>query len=118
VTVVAEGPAEELRPYAERLRARPDVVEVRPVEQRGALAVVDIVPRGTSQGDEAQRLVRDLRADRPPARSWVTGEAAILLDFKDEVRRWAPVALAVVALATLVLLFLMTGSVLVPSRLW
>jgi RND superfamily putative drug exporter len=46
----------------------------------------------------------------------VTGEAAILLDFKDEVRRWAPVALAVVALATLVLLFLMTGSVLVPVK--
>jgi RND superfamily putative drug exporter len=57
-----------------------------------------------------------MRADRPPFTTWITGEAAILIDFKHEVSSRAPWALLLVALATFALLFAMTGSLLVPLK--
>ena len=119
VLVVSEAPLGALQTYAAGLRGRSDIAALGPPEQRGELAVLPVFPVGAAQGDQAQAVVRALRADRPGAgqeASWVTGDAAILVDFKDEVRRWAPLALAVVGLATFVLLFLMTGSVLVPVK--
>ena len=44
------------------------------------------------------------------------GQAAAQIDFTDAVVARAPYAIAIVALATLVLLFLMTGSVVVPVK--
>jgi RND superfamily putative drug exporter len=46
----------------------------------------------------------------------VTGRAASLTDFVATIRADAPVALAWLALATFVLLFLLTGSVLIPVK--
>jgi RND superfamily putative drug exporter len=65
----------------------------------------------------AEDLVRRVRADRPPgAQSWATGDAAQLVDLKDLIGRGAPWAIAVAVLAMLVLLFTMTGSLVVPVK--
>jgi RND superfamily putative drug exporter len=77
---------------------------------------VDITPTGSSQGDAAQRLVHVLREHRPPYQSWVTGDAAVLIDFSGSLADRLPWALGVIAVALFVLLFLMTGSVLVPIK--
>jgi putative drug exporter of the RND superfamily len=86
------------------------------VPLRNGYAQLSVTPAGDTQGDTAQRLVRDLRAHRPPVESYVTGTAAILVDFKAEVLRKLPSAFGLTALASLVLLFLMTGSLLVPVK--
>jgi putative drug exporter of the RND superfamily len=67
-------------------------------------------------GDEARAVVKEVRADRPPFPSWVTGQAAALADFNSSVLQRAPIAIGLVALATLVLLFLMTGSLVLPLK--
>ncbi len=46
----------------------------------------------------------------------MTGTAAFLSDFTDNIAQRLPWALALIALATFLLLFLMTGSVLVPIK--
>jgi RND superfamily putative drug exporter len=79
-------------------------------------ASVDITPTGSSQGEAAQRLVHVLREHRPPYQSWVTGDAAVLIDFSGSLAERLPWAFAVIAVALFVLLFLMTGSVLVPVK--
>ena len=58
----------------------------------------------------------ELRAERPDFETWVTGPAAILVDFKALVLEGLPWALTILVLGTFVLLFLMTGSVLVPVK--
>ena len=58
--------------------------------------------------------IRDVRPDEP--QTWVTGQAAILVDFTEQLRHDVPIALLFVVLATLVLLFLLTGSVLIPIK--
>ena len=67
------------------------------------------VPDPTS--DQARSVVRVLQP-RKPAREpvWVTGQAAFVNDFVDDVQARAPLAAGVVVLATFVLLFLLTGS--------
>jgi RND superfamily putative drug exporter len=46
----------------------------------------------------------------------VTGEAARLADFTRQLSQGAPIAAIVIGLATLILLFLMTGSVVMPFK--
>ncbi|HEY4226070.1 MAG TPA: MMPL family transporter [Pseudolysinimonas sp.] len=65
-------------------------------------------------------LVQTIRADRPdfadgtPAR--VTGIDAHTADLSDSLLASAPWAVAIIALGTIVLLFLMTGSLIVPLK--
>ena len=82
----------------------------------GAVSVVDVTPAGSAQSATAQHLVAALRANRPAFRTYITGSAALLTDIKNQIINRLPYALALIALATFVLLFLMTGSVLVPIK--
>src|SRR5262249_9710680 len=62
-------------------------------------------------------LVTRIRANRPPAsQSWVTGNAATLLDLLGLIDGSLPWALGVTALAMIVLLWAMTGSLVVPIK--
>ncbi|GAC1323327.1 MAG: MMPL family transporter [Mycobacteriales bacterium] len=119
VTVVVRLPAGDPRvtAYAGLLRQQPGVADVS-VDDRNsqAFSVLEVTPRGTSQGDIAQSLVRDLRAHRPAFPTLVTGSAAFLVDFRHAISSRLPWALGMITLATLVLLFLMTGSLLVPIK--
>ena len=80
------------------------------------LTVVDLVPAGTSQGEQATALVERIRAeppastprsaDRPPSSSTSRTSSA----------PGCPSPAPWSCLATLVLLFLMTGSIVVPIK--
>lgn len=61
-------------------------------------------------------VVRAIRADRPGFNALVTGIDARTVDFSDSLAGSAPWALLVVALGTTLLLFLMTGSLIVPLK--
>ncbi len=63
---------------------------------------------------EAEQLVSQIRALDP--RVTVTGTTATVSDTVDAVTSRIPVALAIIAVTTLVLLFFMTGSILVPIK--
>ncbi len=57
-----------------------------------------------------------LRGDRPAFTTLVTGDAAELVDHKASIAERLPLALSLVMLGTLVLLFLMTGSIVVAVK--
>ncbi|HEV7654819.1 MAG TPA: MMPL family transporter [Mycobacteriales bacterium] len=121
VTVLARATPQQLDAYVAGLAGRVDRADVAGVGTASRLggsaySSVDITPTGTSQGDAATRLVHQLRADRPPFQSWVTGDAAVLIDFSGALWDRLPWAFGVIAIALFVLLFLMTGSVLVPLK--
>jgi putative drug exporter of the RND superfamily len=81
------------------------------------LTAVEFTLRGGSQDGAAQDLVRSLRDHRPPGgRSWVTGDAALLLDVKHAISKDLPIAAAVILAAIFTLLFLMTGSLVIPLK--
>jgi putative drug exporter of the RND superfamily len=118
VTVVAEATPAHLDAYvASQSFDRADVVTVGKASALGdRFSRVDLVPTGAGQGEAARRVVTQLRSDRPEFRIWVTGDAALLQDFVSMIGRTLPWAFAWIALAATVLLFLMTGSLLVPIK--
>ena len=83
---------------------------------RGGTAWLEVVPSVELQSGAGEQLVEDIRDLDPGFDTLVGGSAAQLVDTKDALLSRLPVALAIVAIATLVLLFLMTGSVLIPIK--
>jgi putative drug exporter of the RND superfamily len=118
VVVVESAPGNPLvADYLRRVQGLPGVVRVEPRQGTPAqVTVLDVVPEGTSEGPVATRLVEDIRALERPVAAGVTGPAAFLVDYRDSLTSRLPYALALIGLATFALLFLMTGSVVVPVK--
>ena len=119
VTVIAERGRQRprLRGVARRhLRVRRCGRRVDAARDAARDHVVDLVPAGTSQGAQATAVVEQIRTEPPAFETQVGGPAAELLDVKDKLSARLPVAGAMVVLATLVLLFMMTGSSSCLSR--
>ncbi|MFE6504043.1 MMPL family transporter [Kitasatospora sp. NPDC057738] len=118
ITVVVEGGASVAQAYADDVVAKlPGVSGVRAVSPVGdAVSTIDVLVHGDPQGGQAKQVVEELRADRGGLTTYVTGGAASVVDFQDELLSRGPWALGLVAVGTLVLLFLMTGSVVMPVK--
>jgi len=118
VTVVVEGGQAAAQSYADNVIAKlPGVSGVRAVTPvSDTVSTVDVLVKGDPQGAEAKAVVGELRADRGGLDTYVTGDAASLVDFQHEITTRGPWALGLVAAGTLVLLFMMTGSVVVPIK--
>jgi putative drug exporter of the RND superfamily len=118
VTVVARGTIgrDALSAYVASLRGLDGVRGVSVREGVPGLTVIDVTPRGTVQGPTAQHLVRAVRSLDAPVHVAVTGDAAELVDYESATANRLPYAIGLMALATFVLLFLFTGSVVVPAK--
>ncbi|MFI0988146.1 MMPL family transporter [Streptomyces exfoliatus] len=119
ITVVAEGEATpaQYASYRERIAALDGVARAEgPVTAAGGHAYFTVVPEGETVGAEAQRTVSELRAAPAPFDTSVTGQAAVLVDSKDALAERLPWAAGIVVLVTLLLVFLLTGSVLIPVQ--
>jgi uncharacterized membrane protein YdfJ with MMPL/SSD domain len=82
----------------------------------GTKVIVELSPAEFSGATED--AVRQIRALQPPEgfQALVGGETAYQMDLFSNLRATLPYALAVIALAVFVLLFLMTGSVVMPIK--
>ena len=117
VMVVARLDPAALDTWAGRHRQDPGVTTVGQAKPVSAtLSIVDFSVQGETNGDVAKDLVNRLRQDRPAAESWVTGPTAQLADALQQIRNTLPWAALVMVLAMGILLFLMTGSLVVPLK--
>lgn len=116
--VLAEGRATqaEYAAYKERVAALPDVARVDGPLVKGDTAYFTVQPEGEAVDEAGQRLVGDLRATEAPFDTKVTGAAAVLVDSKKAIGDQLPLAAAVITVVTLLLVFLLTGSVLIPIQ--
>ncbi len=104
---------------AARVRRVPGVAEVAPPQRlRGGIAAIQAVsthPFASGASQDTVRAIRELKA--PPGTAvLVGGSTADFVDFQASLARHLPIALGIVVLATLVILFLMTGSVVLPVK--
>ena len=120
IVLVAEGSLAEVTEWTEELADLPDVASVDPPAALGAYVVVGIRPdtdnAGVAVARDVVNAVRDVAAPEAPFPTWVTGQAANQIDFTAALVERAPWAIGIVVVATFVLLFLMTGSVVIPVK--
>ncbi|MGW8767185.1 MMPL family transporter [Streptomyces sp. NPDC055815] len=119
LTVLAEGTATpaQYAGYRERIAALDGVGRAEgPVTAGDGSAYFTVVPEGETVGAGAQRVVGELRAAEAPFATSVTGPAAVLVDSKDAIAERLPWAAGIIVLVTLILVFLLTGSLVVPVQ--
>ncbi|MDX3136836.1 MMPL family transporter [Streptomyces europaeiscabiei] len=118
LAVLAEGKATkaEYAAYKERLADLPEVLRVDGPLVQGDWAYFTVQPKGEAVDEGAQRLVDDIRTMDAPFDTSVTGTAAVLVDTKAAIGDGLPWALSFIAIVTLILVFLLTGSVLIPLQ--
>ncbi|NUS73737.1 MAG: MMPL family transporter [Corynebacteriales bacterium] len=117
VIVVARTSPEILDKWAVGWKNDSKVETVEPAELVGDnLSTVAFRVNGDPQGQEARELVKLLREDRPTGQSWVAGDAAFMEDLMTDLKASLPWAIGVTALGMIVLLFLLSGSLVIPFK--
>ncbi|MCX4525945.1 MULTISPECIES: MMPL family transporter [unclassified Streptomyces] len=119
--VLTEGAAGagDLDAYRQRVAGLDGVVRVDGPVSSGPgarYAYFSVATEGEAVGERAQDLVGEVRKVQAPFETSVTGQAAVLVDAQEAIAEKLPAALALVVLATLLLVFLLTGSVLIPLQ--
>ncbi|MFJ4852084.1 MMPL family transporter [Streptomyces sp. NPDC088730] len=116
--VLAEGAATpaQYAEYRSRIAALPGALRVEGPVVEGESAYFSVLPKEASVGEESQALVKDLRAEPAPFDTSVTGTAAVLVDSKAAIADRLPWAVGIIVVVTLLLVFLLTGSVLIPLQ--
>ncbi|MCB7137592.1 MMPL family transporter [Cellulosimicrobium marinum] len=117
VVAVVDAGVEDAQAWADDVAALDGVESVDPAASLDGFSVVGIhVEGGEAGGPEAASVVREVRATDAPFEVWVTGQAAGQVDFVDALGERVWWAVGVVVVATFLLLFLMTGSVVIPVK--
>jgi RND superfamily putative drug exporter len=122
VPVVVDGQASkaQLRRLSQRIAAIDDIAYPVPFRHAGPdLAVANFGFSENSDNalnDRAQDAVRAIRALNGPAPLLVSGYTSEFLDLKTSLGENLPLVIGVIALTTLLLLFMLTGSVVLPLK--
>lgn len=115
--VVVRAPRPAVRRYARRLADTPGVRRIAGVRGIGDgrwRVPVQLTHPGAS--DAALRTLDRLRALEPPGERWIGGRTAAFDDQQASLVDHLPEAAAILTVTTLVLLFLFTGSVVLPIK--
>ncbi|MGC1852536.1 MAG: MMPL family transporter [Solirubrobacterales bacterium] len=121
VTVTVDGGAgpAQLAAFRQRVEALEGVAGGAPfVPASEQVAFANFALTGPALDPATQDVVHEIRALDPPAATatLVSGNAAGFIDQKQSLIDHAPLVVAIVVLTTLVILFLLTGSVLLPVK--
>jgi uncharacterized membrane protein YdfJ with MMPL/SSD domain len=122
VSVLVDGRASnaQLRRLSGRIAAVKGIGGPSPFQRISPdLALANFGLRGTADDaltNETQDAVRAIRAMTGPAPMLVSGFTAEFLDLKQSLAHNLPLVIGVIALTTLILLFMLTGSVVLPLK--
>jgi putative drug exporter of the RND superfamily len=117
VVVGAPASSAQVKQVAASIERLPDVSAVAPAQPAGARnALIAVAPVHRPLTSQTERLVRNVRAINPPVYLGVAGETASFVDLEHSLGTHLPVVLAIVIGSTLLVLFLFTGSVVLPIK--
>jgi uncharacterized membrane protein YdfJ with MMPL/SSD domain len=119
IWIDVEGDRQAAAQVAAAVREVPGVAEVAPPQQlEPGVTAVQAISSNPFASEASQSTVNAIRDLPPPAGATVLvgGASADFVDFQSSLTAHMPIALAIVIVATLVILFLMTGSVVLPIK--
>ena len=108
--------ASELPAYEAKISALKGIVRLGPEQTVGNAIRFSAVHTMNPRTNEAQALITTIRAIPAPAGTLVGGVAADYADTQNGIARTLPWALGWIGIGVLILLFLFTGSVILPIK--
>jgi uncharacterized membrane protein YdfJ with MMPL/SSD domain len=117
VVVGAPAGSPQVRALAARIRTLPNVSAVAPAQPAGAgTSLLAVAPVHGPLTTSTRQLVKKVRAIDEPFSVGVAGQTASFVDLEHSLGSHLPAVLGVVVAATLIVLFLLTGSVVLPVK--
>ena len=115
ITLAVNGDARDAARIADAAARLPGVATVKPpLKLAGHAYAVNVISASAPLSDQSQELTRDLRA--LDDKTLVTGTTAHYLDLQSSLGGHLPRAVTIAAALTIALLFLMTGSLILPLK--
>jgi uncharacterized membrane protein YdfJ with MMPL/SSD domain len=107
----------QVKALAARIQGMRDVSAVAPAQPAGpGASLLAVAPVRGPLTSTTQTLVKQVRAIRTPFYLGVAGQTAAFVDLEHSLASHLPLVLTIVVGATLIVLFLMTGSVVLPVK--
>jgi RND superfamily putative drug exporter len=117
VVVGAPAGSHEVKALTAQISRLPDVSAIAPAQAAGAHdALLAVSPIQRPLSGATKQLVRNVRAIRAPVYVGVAGQTAAFLDLEHSLGTHLPIVLALIVAATVIILFLLTGSVVLPLK--
>ena len=117
VVTAPRSAAPQMSAYARRVARLEGAAVVDPPRSIGERTwLMQVTPASTALGDPALSLVEKVRAGPAPGPVAVAGESARFVDQLESFGGRLPLALGLLCLTTLVILFAMTASVVLPLK--
>jgi RND superfamily putative drug exporter len=106
----------DVQAFVRRIRELPAVQRVIPAVLGRDTWKIDVVSAASDFSSHSQTLVTSIRSLHAPFSFEVGGDTAQFLDYKSSVARHLPLVLVIIGLVLFVVLFLVTGSVILPVK--
>ena len=117
VVVGAPYKSPQVKALSAQINRLPDVSAVAPAQPAGTHnSLLAVAPLQRPLSGPTKQLVRNIRAIQAPVYVGVAGQTAAFLDLEHSLGAHLPAVLAVIIAATLIVLFLFTGSVVLPFK--
>jgi RND superfamily putative drug exporter len=116
VAVADHVSEQEAEAVAARIRSLDGVDRVEAPRAVGRAELITISPSDGPRAAGQEELVREIRALDTPGELLLTGRGAEYVDQHESIAAHLPAAIAVLAVTTLLILFVMTGSVILPVK--
>lgn len=92
------------------------IARVSPIETYGSDLRIQVIPSKASRSLAAEQIIHDIRAIPSPKGTLIGGAAADFTDSQDGISRTLPWALGWIAFWVMILIFVFTGSIILPIK--
>ena len=117
VVVGAPATAPQVHTLRDELRHLPNASAVSPAQAASATtSLISIAPAQPPLSNASQQLLHEIRTIQPRFYLGVAGQTAGYVDLEHSLKTHLPAVLGVIVAATLIVLFLFTGSVVLPIK--
>jgi RND superfamily putative drug exporter len=92
------------------------VARVAEIERYGSDLRIQVIPGQSSRTADAERLIKEIRALEKPDGTLIGGVAADFTDSQNGIARTLPIALGWIVFWVMILIFIFTGSIILPIK--
>ena len=110
------GREDSLNSFLAQAKAVEGITRVSELEYAGQDIRVQVIPGTSSRSQDAERLIKELRALEKPDGLLIGGAAADFTDSQGGIARTLPWALGWIGITVFILIFVFTGSIILPIK--